>query len=147
MVCGRSKFPCRIAAASGRARSAAPCGDRSGPVIRFSTSSRDTDCSELREKMIAMAVEGMNRPRRNESPGGLRRLAALACVSELAYLAVVSRSQSLHETGTGGASLLTLLALFAATTGIYLYGIGVACRAPQDRRLVRLIVSAAVVFR
>ncbi|MBI3863080.1 MAG: hypothetical protein HY290_14405 [Planctomycetia bacterium] len=74
-------------------------------------------------------------------------LAGLACISELAYLAVVSSSQSLHETGTGGHSLLTLLALIAATFGVYLFAISIAARAPQDRRLFWLIVGSGIAFR
>lgn len=82
--------------------------------------------------------------------GGRRSLAVLAglaFVSELAYLAVVSSSQSLHETGTGGQSLLTLLALFAGTFGIYLFAIRIAGRAPQDGRLFWTIVASGLIFR
>jgi hypothetical protein len=82
------------------------------------------------------------RPRR-----GLTALAGLAFVSELAYLAVVAGSQSLHETRTGGHSLLTLLALFAGTFGVHLIAIRIAARAPQDRRLVWLIVGSGMIFR
>jgi hypothetical protein len=74
-------------------------------------------------------------------------LAVLALVSELAYLTVVASSQSLHEAGTGGHSLLTLLALFAGTFGAYLLAIRIAVRAPQDRRLVWLIVGSGTIFR
>src|SRR5258708_27985006 len=77
----------------------------------------------------------------------LTALAGLACVSELAYLAIASSSQSLHETGTGGHSLLTLLALFFGTYGLYLVAIKIATRAPQDRRLMWLIVGSGVIFR
>lgn len=77
----------------------------------------------------------------------LTALAGLACISELAYLAIVSSSQSLHETGAGGHSLLTLLALFAGTFGLYLVAIGVAARAPQERRLLWLIVGSGFIFR
>jgi len=77
----------------------------------------------------------------------LTALAGLALISELAYLAVVFSSQSLHETGTGGHSLLTLLALFAGTFGVYLLAIRIASLAPQDGRLTWLIVGSAVMFR
>ena len=76
-----------------------------------------------------------------------RLLAGLAGISESAYLAVVSSSQSLHETGTGGHSLLTLLALFAVAFGAYLVAIRIANRAPQNGRLLSLIVGAGIVFR
>ena len=74
-------------------------------------------------------------------------LAVLACMSELAYLAILFSSQSLHEAGTGRHTLLTLLALFAAAFGVYLLAIRIADRAPQEGRLLRLIVGAGVVFR
>jgi hypothetical protein len=77
----------------------------------------------------------------------LRELAGLACVSEVTYLAVVFSSQSLHEAGTGDHSLLTLLALFAGTFALYLLAIRRVSRAPQDGRLLCLIVGAGVLFR
>lgn len=77
----------------------------------------------------------------------LLTLAGLAGVSELVYLAVVLSSQSLHEAGTGGHSLLTLLALFGLAFGVYLLGIHVASRAPDDRRVLWLVVGAGILFR
>src|SRR5260221_3917271 len=74
-------------------------------------------------------------------------LPGLAVISELAYLAIVFSSQSLHETGTGGHSLLTLLALFAGTFGIYLYAIWIAGRVRHDGRLLWLIAGSGVIFR
>lgn len=74
-------------------------------------------------------------------------LAGLAGVSELAYLAVVSSSQSLHEAGTGGPSLLTLLGLFAGAFCVYLFAIRIAARAPQNGRLVWLIAVSGFIFR
>jgi hypothetical protein len=86
----------------------------------------------------------------NAAFGDRRRLiglVCLACISELVYLAVVFSSQSLHETGTGSHSLLTLLALFAAAFGAYLIAIRIASRAQEDGRLVVLIVGTGVLFR
>lgn len=77
----------------------------------------------------------------------LLALAGLAGGSELIYLAVVLSSQSLHETGTGGHSLLTLLALFGSAFGMYLLAVRIASRARQCRGLVGLIVAASVLFR
>src|SRR5262245_51025865 len=77
----------------------------------------------------------------------LLTLARLACVTELAYLAVLLSSQSLHEARTGGHSLLALLALFGLAFCVYVLAIRVASRAVQDRRLLSLIVGAGIVFR
>ena len=77
----------------------------------------------------------------------LKVLAGLAFVSELAYLAVVLCSQSLHEAGAGGHSLLTLLALFAGMFCVYLFAIRVASRAPQGASLLWLIVGSGLIFR
>lgn len=83
----------------------------------------------------------------NSGRRNLATLAGLACISELAYLTVVCSSQSLHEAGTGGHSLLTLLALFAATFAVYLLAIRVAARATQGGPLLGLVVGAGIVFR
>src|SRR5579872_2664779 len=77
----------------------------------------------------------------------LLALAGLAGGSELIYLAVVLSAQSLHAAGTGGHSLLTLLALFGAAFGMYLLAVRIASRARQCRGLVGLIVAASVLFR
>lgn len=86
----------------------------------------------------------------NAALGDRRSLIGLVClagISELAYLAVVISSQSLHETGTGSHSLLILLALFAGAFAAYLIAIRIAGRVRQDGRLVLLIVGAGVLFR
>jgi hypothetical protein len=74
-------------------------------------------------------------------------LAGLAFVSWLAYLAIALSAQSLHDTGSGRHSLLGLLALFGFAFGCYLVAIHIALRAPQTRRLLGLIVGAAILFR
>ena len=77
----------------------------------------------------------------------LRRLRALAVVSWVVYLLVTFSSQSLHESESGQHSLLYLLGLFGVATVSYWLAIREALRLPQDRRLLRTIIGAAVVFR
>lgn len=80
-------------------------------------------------------------------PRNLVKLVCLAGVSELIYLAVVFSSQSLHEAGTGGHYLPSLLGLFAGAFAVYLFAIRIASCAPQEGRLLWLIVGAGVLFR
>ena len=74
-------------------------------------------------------------------------VAGLGCVSWLAYLAIAFSAQSLHEAGSGGHSLLGLLALFGCAFGSYLVAIGAALRAPQTRRLLIVIAAFGILFR
>lgn len=74
-------------------------------------------------------------------------LVALACALQLIFVAVVFSSQSLHETGTGSHSLLTLLALFGFAFVVYLFAVRIAAKARQDGLLLWTIVGAAVLFR
>lgn len=74
-------------------------------------------------------------------------LAALAVVSVAGYTAIAISGQSLHDEGSGGASLLAILALFAVCFVCYLVAIRAAALAPQDARLLTIIVGAAIVFR
>jgi hypothetical protein len=81
------------------------------------------------------------------APRSLAILTVLAVASWLIYIGIALSGQSLHEEGSGGHSLLTILSLFATAFGCYLAAIRIALRAPQDTRLLKIIVIAAVVFR
>jgi hypothetical protein len=74
-------------------------------------------------------------------------LVVLAIVSELAYLSIAIAGQSLHVEGAGKHSLLGILALFGLAFTCYLFAIPAALAARQDRRLIGLIVIAALTFR
>ncbi len=77
----------------------------------------------------------------------LSKLVALGLGSALTYLLIALAGQSLHVEGVGNWSLLAILSLFGAAFVCYLAAIGVALRAPQDRRLLFVIAFFAVVFR
>ncbi|HVC93113.1 MAG TPA: hypothetical protein VND64_05450 [Pirellulales bacterium] len=74
-------------------------------------------------------------------------LAALAVASWLVYLAIAARGQSLHVEGSGGRSLLTILAMFGFCFVCYLAALRIALAVPQDRRLMGIILTASVAFR
>ncbi|HUY31982.1 MAG TPA: hypothetical protein VMV69_04315 [Pirellulales bacterium] len=76
-----------------------------------------------------------------------RRLLALAALSWLAYLAIAASGQSLHVEGSGGRSLLTILALFGFCFACYLGGLRLALAVPASRRLTAIILTASIVFR
>jgi hypothetical protein len=83
----------------------------------------------------------------SSSPSRLVALVGLAMLSLPLYVGICLSGQSLYEEGTGGHSLLTVLGLFGLAFVLYLLSIRVALRVPQDRRLVGVILVAAVVFR
>ena len=74
-------------------------------------------------------------------------LAALTMASAIAYAAIASSGQSLHEEGSGGHSLLAILALFGVCFACYLAATAIALRSPSDRKSLTIIVGGAVVFR
>lgn len=74
-------------------------------------------------------------------------LVLLAAASALAYAAIARCGQSLHEEGSGGHSLLTILGLFAVCFLCYVWAICVAATAPQDAKALVVIVCGALVFR
>jgi hypothetical protein len=74
-------------------------------------------------------------------------LCGLAIVSWLAYIAIASLGQSLHEAASGDNSLLLQLGLFGVAFACYLAAIRVGIQMPSSRRLLALIVVPAVVFR
>ncbi len=77
----------------------------------------------------------------------LRRLVLLGIGCWLCYLAVAFSARSLHEAGSGNHVLLGLLALFAVAFGLHLVALRVAIRLPDDRRLLTILWTGAVVFR
>ena len=74
-------------------------------------------------------------------------LCGLAIVSWLAYIAIASLGQSLHEATSGDNSLLLQLGLFGVAFACYLAAIRVGVQMPSSRPLLALIVVPAVVFR
>lgn len=75
------------------------------------------------------------------------RLLLLGCASAVTYAAIARLGQSLHEEGSGGHSLLTILGLFAVCFFCYLPAIRAAARATQDAKLLAVLFCGAVVFR
>ena len=74
-------------------------------------------------------------------------LCGLAIVSWLAYIAIASLGQSLHEATSGDNSLLLQLGLIGVAFACYLAAIRVGVQMPSSRPLLALIVVPAVVFR
>lgn len=74
-------------------------------------------------------------------------LFALAAASALAYAAIARSGQSLHEEGTGGPSLLTILGLFGLCFACYLASIRIAIRSSPSRMLMAIIIGGGLVFR
>jgi len=83
-----------------------------------------------------------------ESRSPIRMLAAFAALSTCLYGAVsmLSWRFAFHSVTTERPILL-VLGLFAMAFVTYLLAIRLACRAPDDRQLVRLIVTTAILFR
>ena len=77
----------------------------------------------------------------------LRRLVLLGIGCWLCYLAIAFSTRSLHESGSGNHALLGLLALFEVAFGLHLVALRVAIRLPDDRRLLAILWTGAVVFR
>lgn len=76
-----------------------------------------------------------------------RRLVLLGIGCWLCYLAVAFSTRSLHESGSGNHALLGLLALFGVAFGLHLVALRVAIRLPDDRRLLAILWTGAIVFR
>ena len=76
-----------------------------------------------------------------------RRLILLGIGCWLCYLAVAFSTRSLHDSGSGNHALLGLLALFGVAFGLHLVALRVAIRLPDDRRLLAILWTGAVVFR
>ena len=76
-----------------------------------------------------------------------RRLVGLGFGCWLCYLGVAVSARSLHESGSGDHLLLGLLALFGVAFGLYVLALRVAIRLPDDRRLLAIVWTGAVVFR
>src|SRR5882724_9603622 len=80
-------------------------------------------------------------PAASATPSRLIALVGLAMLTWPLYVGVCLSGQSLYEEGTGGHSLLTVLALFGLAFVLYLLSIRVALRVAQDRRLVGVILG------
>ncbi len=76
-----------------------------------------------------------------------RRLILLGIGCWLCYLAVAFSTRSLHESGSGNHALLGLLALFGVAFGLHLVALRVAIGLPDNRRLLAIVWTGAIVFR
>ncbi len=76
-----------------------------------------------------------------------RRLVLLGFGCWLCFVAVAFSARSLHEAGSGNHALLGLLALFGVAFGLHLVALRVAIGLPDDRRLLTILWTGAVVFR
>ncbi len=76
-----------------------------------------------------------------------RRLILLGIGCWLCYLVVAFSTRSLHESGSGNHALLGLLVLFGVAFGLHLLALRVAIRLPDDRRLLAILWTGAIVFR
>ena len=74
-------------------------------------------------------------------------LAALAAISAIAYTGITLSGQSLHEEGSGGHSLLAILALFGVCFACYFAAVGLSLRITPNRASLAILMAAGVIFR